>query len=550
MTVLDQLRKVRGKIPLNARVMVIAVPNGYSFGSTSVYKSTSNSDPFFFLSSGIIGGKHTAFLSSDADSTMESAYESMHGIMYFITKGKGKIISLAQSNQNLNLKLELTNINIEDLYAGLPYKLSKSPPLNIVSRDTSKTGSQLRPSYIKHSKNYQMNPISYKATTAAGTISIGADYIDLSGYTSSDSTTNIPAQGFLQIINTAGTISEWCRYDFYDTVTQKITLERRGALGDTAKTWSGSFDVFIWNPAHPDNFTLLKNISGLESGLDFYLVPEPHEAYPKPQLTLALLYDSSNYYNKTKVYHPNTTLEMFDYSTIAVPWALFCRDEYPAALTTNMSSFSNKITNKGNNSKVSDIFFTTPYEADQGFLYNYCGTNEYCGSCMGDTKDSKNKCFVTSDAWFKVQKGEEGIAEAESYDKNDEWNKLNTAQNYYVPWVLMVFFAVITLLFMLIYGGLLGKFINLLKTDPYVDTKFDNWTAESITIKHTGITCGVLVGLILVSVIPLIVIASIRDPKDNNARIFPITNYDRSVYNPPPGYTFVNSPSNDSGPIP
>ena len=54
---------------------------------------------------------------------------------------------------------------------------------------------------------------------------------------------------------------------------------------------------------------------------------------------------------------------------------------------------------------------------------------------------------------------------------------------------------------------------------------------------------GALSGIVFVLTVVWIIMSIVEGKKTGGKRFFPATNYNRAIYNPPPGYTFVNAPS-------
>ena len=86
----------------------------------------------------------------------------------------------------------------------------------------------------------------------------------------------------------------------------------------------------------------------------------------------------------------------------------------------------------------------------------------------------------------------------------------------------------------------MGEFKRKVGDNKYVNHDF---TSEQKTVKSVTLWMTIISILVFIGAIVWVVMSIIEGRKTNGKRFFPATNYNRSVYNPPPGYTFINAPS-------
>ena len=547
----NQFQKGRGKVLHKRIYTIIAVPGDYDFGSDSLYYSTDNSDPTFSLAQGIVNGELVPFLTSDHDLTIHSRHERLLGPVQFVREGDNTLRSVDVDGMNMNLRLTIEHEYLDDMYVGIGNKLiSSNYPILLYKRNSSDTSSRGRIRNIIRDDVYPMKPISFNAEIASGSISVGADYIDISSYTKTEPISLIPSQGIV-CIYTDNSEVEYAKYDFFDPVTEIFTLSQRGLSHTSVKSFSGNIKIKVFNPTNPVNFDMIT--TGMQNNMRFYLFPEPGEAYHRSHITLKTMYGASRYYRATTIYSSDTGMKHQDYSFHHVCWILYSLLSYPDSMTTNMSSYNTNIVSKSSN-VVSDKWFTNVFEADQGVFYDYCEENQYCGSCMGNTQDLSNVCLVRNDAYLRVQNGETPNNEAPDYVNDSKWNDRNRLENFIVPISIAAVIVAFSLALLITYGAIYKDFTNDIQNANIDErmgywrkTKEDMgknpWTKSKDDIKiATGITMAVSVLAIGVTA------ALILYPIFANKRFFPIVEYKRNVYNPPPGYTFVDAPTNDDAP--
>ena len=534
----------RGKILKGGRYILVTTAGSYDYGSNSAYLNTSNTDEISHLCQGNIAGTDQAFLTSSPDNMYGSSIEDLGGVIYFKKSGD-YLKSCPQNDKNLGLKIKLVHDHLDELYVGTPYKLeSSNQGLLVQKRDTSDTDDQEIYKKIRSDKNYTLNPVKFKATTLTASISQNDDHLDFSSFTFSKSpSVYVRPEG--HVLLTDGTLEEWARFSYFDPIDNRLWLSARGMFGTTAREWSGSVEIHIYNGSLLENYDQLNGISGMKTGLNWYILPEPSETYLRPQTTLKYLYDYPNYFRATSVYHADTGKQVTEYSSHPLTWHLYYTRKIPGNLSDDMSSYNNKIVIKGTGNTYSDRWFVNVHDADQGYFYDYCERNETCGSCMGNVANTGNVCFVKADGFVAAQKGDDALDEKE----NKNWNRRNEEENFYVPIIAVSFVFITTLMMAIFYTAYFVRFQTSLNSDPNIDKKMNGWGAENERIHHWGIGWGIPTGFIYLGLVAIIIIAVTQKPGDPKARIFPIVNYNRSVYNAPPGYTFVDAPGSKDDPV-
>ena len=536
-----QFEKGKGTVLSGRRYSVVFVPGSYDFGDSSEYYSTTNTDPIFWLSSGIIGGSTRPFLTSDPDLMLSSRHERIIGSMQFVRKGD----TLVSVDQNINLVLTLKHAYLKELYVGTPLNVTSNQQLFFYKRNTADTSNYGRLENIIGYDSFKMIPGSFLAEIASGSLLSDSDYLDLTSFTKTGSLSKIPSQGILLVYNDSGS-KEYIKYDYFDPIDEIFTLGKRGMSYTSPITWSGNFKVKVFDPTNLNNFDAVT--SDMYAGMKAYILPEPGETYYRPHLTMKYLYSASVYFRATTIYSSNTGNKYQEFSHLHVAWFLYANNDYPAPLTTNKSSYNSKIISKTNNT-VTDIWFTNPVHADQGVIFDYCTENEYCGPCMGNTKDIDNICYLRADAYSRVQNEEEPNEEAPSYADNKDWNKRNQLENFTLPIVIASFIGVISLAIFIVYGTIYADFRREMTADPQIDDRMGNWVQSSSYIKDARIAAGILCTFFFIIPFVMILVGLFNEPGNPDKRFFPIVNFKRSVYNPPPGYTFVNAPTNDDAPV-
>jgi len=533
----DQLQKGRGKVKKEHLYSFVFVPNGkYTFTNTKYIDSTDN-DPVFYMIHDKINGKNQAVISNHTDRLNTSSWEGNYGMLWFTRVDDFTFKAHSNGSEKVDLTIKLEHPYMDQVFIGKDgYYVSGEPDVSIQIRDTSKTSNvSFAPSIVDDDKSV-LRPITVSLETTTDTISSSDDYIDISGYTTSDSKSRIPNHGFATIHN--GSVTEYVLITFYDPVSEKIKV-KRGQCGTTARNWSGNYYIDIENKNHPDNYEKPFSVSNLMNGLDVYVVPHPRDAYFTSYFNLDLAYDYSEFLRAKTVYTYETGKTTFKY-----PWGvnhyLFLKKEYPAKLTTSTHSKNSKTVIKGGK-EITDNYFTDPYEADQGFLYDYCESSQNCGPCMGNVRDEVNTCLVKADAWNVDEENDKKITEDNNYDsKNKNWNKKNKTDNQTISFFggLAVLGTSAILLFA--YIGVAAQFTSNSKNGYYVDYDF---TQEMREYRFTIILLGILTAIIFLGTASWTGYSMLHKPGSDKDRFFPIINYNRGVYNPPPGYTFQGAPS-------
>jgi hypothetical protein len=542
MTILNQLKKTRGGLKDGLRYTLIGVPNGGFDFDSSNYITSTNTDPVFFIVWKNVNGNLRAVVTADYDSVIRSPYEEHFGTLWFTRDGTNTLQTWAQEVGRLTLELSLNHSHFNDLNLGLPYDIIGNPNLLIAKNNTTIVDDFNCLSLIELSGKETLKPVLVKFEIASPSISSIDTHIDLSSATVTGDLANVPNFSYATI--TDGTNDEFIFMKLYDSTSSTINVQR-GWGSSTARSWNSSITIYILNRSHLDNFDLASG--SVLDGIDFYIVPHPRDAYFSSYYTLQNAYSPQDYYRATTVYSPLTGTEVSAYPD-GVHHTLFLNEVYPHTLTSSKKNANFVL--KAQNNLYTDNYFSDVTEADQGYLYSYCTSSQTCGTCKGPTAEPGTKCFVAADAWEAVGNGQDGLIEASGIDASDRWNDKNRVENYEVP--LYVTIALGAVFGILLIGLMIWSFdfIRHLQNDPNFDKKNNYWTDEMKQIKDVGIATAVISTLSILATIAIILIALLRDPSDPNSRMFPVVNYNRSIYNAPPGYTFVNSPSHEDGPTP
>ena len=131
-----------------------------------------------------------------------------------------------------------------------------------------------------------------------------------------------------------------------------------------------------------------------------------------------------------------------------------------------------------NTSLKTIVLYTEFLDAQQNYFYSYCTTSQFCGNCMGLTKDRQNICTVTSETNDNYVSGNGDIlsdavgipaleqtgtninltAQAGSNIKHPEWKKDTSAEwdNIYYPMFILIPVVIIFIL-MAVQQGLISK---------------------------------------------------------------------------------------------
>lgn len=524
MTIETQLQKYLGQTLDQRRYSIVLIPNGtYNF-STSDYIQTGVSDPVFYLVEHMVNGSLKTIITSHTDHIINSDRENTYGLVNFV-----QTRNFSFKSQLSSLEINLKHSYMTKPYSGLDMSLDGSNNLLIYKKNSSTTVDP--PGSIIDDNKTILRPISWSGTTTTDTLTSTVNYIDLDNFTTSDPYSLIKSGGYAKITN--GSLTETIFIFFYDTVSNTIEI-KRGQLGTTARSWNGTFEVIIFNQTHPDNYDSISSDSDLVSGFKVYLVPHSQESYPRSFITMNRLYDPDSY-NGTTVYSYDTGKQYYRFP-YATDHFLFINNTYPAALVTD--NVNNRVLKDRN--QYTDVFYTNPYDADQGYIYDYCNRQETCGTCMGNTPDESDNCMVSATA-YDVSDSREPLTYGKdygSYDKN--WNEKNKLQNHTVPIALCAGCGFFILLTFIVYLGLMGDFIDKAGKGKYMNHDF---TEEKRHIHSAAVGFGVTSSLIVLATVGIIIASLIQGRKDSGDRFFPSVNYDRSTYNPPPGYTFINAPS-------
>lgn len=526
MATITNLKKGHGKIGMQ-RFCIIAKPNGYDFSGSNYIKNST--EYTFYLCHGQVNGNTILYFSADPDHGIASRTENMHGIAWFLKDGNNKV----KLSTNQSISFSIDNQNLRDLFVGAPYDIVGSPSLFFIKDDKTKTDrNQRRINNMVVSGQEYLRPVSYFGT-GTGPLTSVTDYIDLDDYVSSDNYESVSnnTTGKLQCYITDGNGNmESALAQFYDSETNRIHLIR-GLGSTTATTFSGTHYIYIFNPVHLDNFDNINDISGLKTGISLYLVTEPNLSYVKSFYPIKHAYDPYNFSNQIDYYENDSWQQKYNYPDYMRSY-LFSVGTTPDNITTR-TTLGGKSIIKGEN-VYSDHYFTTPREANQGVIYRYCTENESCGNCM-----SNGICYVKANGYEALLVGDEPLT---SQNENDDWNYDNKLWNRdiptYISYITYGFVGALTICYIAWYGAFAAKLSTVVNIDSFYNWQYE----EQQTILGAKIIGG-LVAAVFVGVLATIIISAYG--KSSNFT-FPFVEYDRSKYNPPPGYVFEDSPTENS----
>jgi hypothetical protein len=272
------------------------------------------------------------------------------------------------------------------------------------------------------------------------------------------------------------------------------------------------------------------------SGLDVYIIPFSLNGWLRSYRRLYDSYDYVSYGQTIKVRHPEYNGNPVFRQPHEVDNLFFINTKLPDEI---MERTVGKYVLKNSNHYSNEVF-SVPYESDIGYLYDYCETGKTCGNCMGNTSDESDICLVDPTA-FDSDSNVSPLTDAANYGSVDaNWNSRNKLQNHTIPIALCAGLGIFVLIMFIVYVGMMGSFTAKVKENKFMDHDF---TEEQMTIKKSTKALGALSGLVFAGTIAWAIYSIIEGKKSAGKRFFPATNYNRSVYNPPPGYTFVNAPS-------
>lgn len=532
MTKLSELSKFHGRIQNYQRFFIIATDNGYDF-STSDYINTSTSDYMFYLCwTRGPSGTPRFYFSADPDYMSAHSRECHYGIAWFKKLSNNKVVHVSDTTEQPDMTIELVNNALGDLFVGTAYTIGGSPPIYFAKHFSPSTDrlQRLQRNMILDQEYIIPFNVCYEGSTA---LTSSATYLDTNDYVTSDSLASLMATGTGKyqgcITNSDGRAFESILVHLIDGESGKILIER-GRGETSAVAWTGTHYVYIFNRTSDTNYDNINSVSGLKSGIDIYLMTEPSSTYPKSFYNLEIAYHPNEYSRQVEYYSTETGKLTNSYPEYG-PSYLFLTNNKPNTFTTE-TLYGGKLTLKGIDEQYTDHCFTTSYEANQGVIYRYCGKNETCGPCMTGVET----CIVKGNGYQEVADGNDPMT---TEVENKDWNTDNEVWNKQVPTIWSYVSYALLGVFMLTYVIWFGVFANELSTVTNID-QFHDWKKEYRGTIKAAIGDGVMIGIVFLATIGLVLVSAFAG-KDRS--IFPFVKYDRSVFNPPPGYVFEGSPT-------
>jgi len=523
--------KGRGKIHKHHRFLVIATSDGYDFANSD-YINTSTENFTFYLCWGRVNSRPIYFFSADLDHMSSSNIEGHYGVAWFKKTTNDRIYHVSDNTEQPDIYIELINNALGDLFLGATYQLGSHSPLYFLkhSTPTNNRYQRLMENILKIKEYILPFSIEYYGSTP---LAATAKYLVLTDYVTSGNLSSITASGTGKyqgyITNSDGSIFEHVLIHFIDSESNKVVLERGRGISE-ARAWTGVHYFYIFSRASVENYDDIQSISGLENGIKIRLMVEPKHAMFKSFYNIDMAYHTQEFSRKI-AYYSNETGNLTNGYPDHVKSYLILTDDKPDTLTTD-TLLGGKLTLKGTVDRYSDQYFTTAHEANQGVLYRYCGENESCGPCM----TGQSTCFVKADGYQEVADGNDPLS---SQVDHINWNEDNILWNKNFPNYLSYISYALLIIFMLTYVIWYAVFGSELSTVSNIDS-FHDWPNEYRTTLKTAIGTGVLIAVVFLGVFGLMIVSAYQT--DGNS-IFPFVKFERSVYNPPPGYIFENSPT-------
>lgn len=536
MTILQEIAKGRGNIHFYHKFFVIATANGYDFASSD-YVNTSTENFTFFLCWTSVNGKPYFYFCSDPDYMAPNSFEGHNGVAWFKRSSNDRIYHASDTTEQPDMYIELINNDVGDLFIGSPsYTIGDtSSPLYFFKNHTGTTdrGQRLQKNMILNQEHILPINIEYSGST---TLNATTTYLDLDDYVTSGNLSSImvPGPGNYQgcITNSDGSVIENILIHLIDTESNKISFSR--GRGETEPVeFLGTHYVYIFTRNNPDNYDNINLVTGLKSGIKVNLMVEPAHAHIKSFYNLKMAYQEQEFSRQVSYYSNETGKLTNNYPDYGMIY-LFLTDNKPDTLTSE-TLYGGKLILKGTDDRYSDRFFTTAYEANQGVLYRYCGANETCGNCM----TGREICYVKANGYQEVADGGEPmtyqIDDSNWNQDNETWNKDFPTYLSYTSYALIGIFMLTYVIWYAVFGTELSTVMNI--------DRFNNWPREyKNTILAAEIT-GAFIGAVFLGVFGLMV-ASAYQPGGN--KIFPFVEFNRGDYNPPPGYIFEDSPTEEA----
>ena len=494
------------------------------------YLESGDTNGMFLVTTQMVGGSSRLVVTAHTDDVMPSELEGQRGMAEFHKKGRFLMESSPVHENDFSGTVELSDTGMNRLYIGR--NLSLVNPTQFLIRKNVTTNTVEPPVNIENTDvRKRLYQVCYTMTTTTDTLSGSEQVVDFANYSSSQSTSLVPSSCYALI--TDGTSTEYVKVNYYDSVTGKADLTR-GVYGTAAKVWTGTFSVNFFIRNHLDNYDNMT--STIASGINFYLIPHSKNGYLRSYRRLYDSYDVTNYGQATVVRSPDHLGNPVLRQPHGVDHVLFLNQVYPDEISSTMvGDYVQK-----SSTHYSNKVFSSPYESDIGYWYNYCDTSETCGNCMGNTPDGSENCLVDPTA-YDPNSGNPPLTYGSDYrSENANWNSRNRLQNHWIPIGLCAGAGFFVVIMFIAYVAMMGIFITKVKENRYM---MHDFTDEQKRVNSVTKGLGAMSAIIFVATGVWVIWSIIEGKKSNGNRFFPATNYNRSIYNPPPGYTFVNAPS-------
>lgn len=528
MTEIEVTSNFRGQVLNGMKYHIIGFDNGTQ--DLSDYLESGDTGMMFLVTTQIVGGISRLVLTSHTDDVMPSDIEGQRGMTEFHKKGGWVLESSPVHENDYSGTVEVSDSGMNRLFIGRTLSLKK--PSEFLIRKNA-AGNTVEPpvNIVDESVRKRLYQVCYTMTTTTDTLTSAEQVIDLANYTSSQSTSLIPQSCYALI--TDGSVTEYVRVNYYDPISGKADVTR-AVYETTAKVWTGTFSVYFFHRNHLDNYD---NMTGtIASGINFYVIPISKNGWFRSYRSVYDSYDVTSYGQVTKVRSPDHLGNPVLRQPGSVDNILFLNKVYPDEVSaTTVGKYVQK-----SSTRYSNKVFSSPYESDIGYLYSYCDSGQTCGNCMGDTPDNSNNCLVNPTA-YDPNSGDTPLTYGADYgSENANWNSRNKLQNHYIPIGLCVGAGFFVLVMFITYVSMMGVFMEKVKENKYMKHDF---TEEQKKIGGVTKGLGAMSVIIFIGTIVWVVLSIVEGKKSNGWRFFPATNYNRSIYNPPPGYTFVDAPN-------
>jgi hypothetical protein len=383
-----------------------------------------------------------------------------------------------------------TSFNIGPvLYANIPY--------NIVSgKDDTKPGWIFRQDGNGGKKTFG-NQGSIPSTT--GNVGVfqhldSEEIVNATLTSLTDTTLIIPAAGItISDLPVTGTIflddttDEAMYYNgfFQQNTNLVFNISQRGVNGTTESVHSPGVSIYIYDRSNSNNFWYESENPGTDINENFFLYFLPKEKnlyFPKGHpLFKEPVNPSSEWTSSNSIVTYNYVTGGLNYNLNTSP-IFFVNAIYNTLPSIySFDTFDSTYNKRGiyNTSLKTIVLYTEFLDAQQNYFYSYCTTSQFCGNCMGLTKDRQNICTVTSETNDNYVSGNGSIlsdivgipaleqtgtninltAQAGSNIQHPQWKKDTSAEwdNIYYPLLILIPVVIIFILMAIQLGLISGE---------------------------------------------------------------------------------------------